>query len=89
MEGVRERVLCDTEYPWKSLQDLRKVNNNKQTNNKETYKQQKCLLKDVLYNYFLLLIIQPSILTENNKTVNKRFVCVKSSIFTSAIADVQ
>ena len=34
MEGVRERVLCDTECPWKSLQDLRKVNNNKQTNNK-------------------------------------------------------
>ena len=39
VEGVRERVLCDTEYPWKSLQDLRKVNNNKQTSP----------LKDVLY----------------------------------------
>ena len=33
MEGVRERVLCDTECPWKCLQDLRKVNNN--NNNKQ------------------------------------------------------
>jgi hypothetical protein len=24
VEGVRERVLCDMDCPWKSLQDLRK-----------------------------------------------------------------
>ena len=35
MEGVRERVLSDTECPWKSLQELRKVNNNKQQTNKQ------------------------------------------------------
>ena len=32
VDGVRERVLEDSECPWKCLQDLRKVNNN--NNNK-------------------------------------------------------
>ena len=38
VDGVRERILCNTDCPWKSLQDLRKVNNN----NKQTNKQQNC-----------------------------------------------
>ena len=36
MEGVRERVICDTECPWKSLQELRKVNNNNNNDNNRT-----------------------------------------------------